>query len=131
MDLKSVCLKFAGENLVAEIHGKFFLPRLVVNGFGFPSSKVAFFSYIDGDDFTPINGTMPTSMLVRGSINMGFTDCELMCRSNCSCVAFASLQDDEIGCQLYFGNKNHLRNVMEKGVGIVYVRGKVPEDRVD
>ncbi|OMO80697.1 hypothetical protein COLO4_23976 [Corchorus olitorius] len=86
---------------------------------------------IDGDDFTRINGTTPTSMLVRGSITMGFTDCELMCRSNCFCVAFASLQDDEIGCQMYFGNKNHLWNVMEKGVAIVYVRGKVPEDRDD
>lgn len=46
----------------------------------------------NGDDFTKMNGTMLTSMFVNGSINMGFSDCEILWHSNCSYIAFASLQ---------------------------------------
>nr|XP_048331603.1 receptor-like serine/threonine-protein kinase SD1-8 [Ziziphus jujuba var. spinosa] len=80
----------------------------------------------DGDNFSEINGTMPTSLFLRGSINLGFSECEFMCRSNCSCSAFTSFQDDLNGCHLYFGRKNDIFKVVEKGSGIVYVRGDAP-----
>ncbi|KAI3468339.1 hypothetical protein Pfo_025002 [Paulownia fortunei] len=47
-----------------------------------------------------------------------FDGCELACRTNCSCIAFAS---GELGCQLYYGSKNNLVNSIDGG-GFFHVR---------
>ena len=54
---------------------------------------------------------------------MGPSDCEIMCRINCSCNAYASLREDGTGCQLYYGDKKDLHKIIGKGDGIIYVRG--------
>uniref|UniRef100_A0A5B6ZH42 non-specific serine/threonine protein kinase n=1 Tax=Davidia involucrata TaxID=16924 RepID=A0A5B6ZH42_DAVIN len=82
----------------------------------------------EGDTFSVISGSMPASMIVNGSNNMGFSDCEFICQSNCSCTAFASVQDDQTGCQLYYGNKNDLLSIIEKEGGVIYVRGDAPTE---
>ncbi|KAA8523038.1 hypothetical protein F0562_009461 [Nyssa sinensis] len=77
----------------------------------------------DNDKFSEIRGSMPNSVIVSASVRMGPSDCEVMCRSNCSCTAFASFRDDGTGCELYYGDKKDLLNVMGKGNGIIYIRG--------
>ncbi|KAA8525099.1 hypothetical protein F0562_007037 [Nyssa sinensis] len=86
---------------------------------------------IEGDTFSVINGSMLTSMTMNGSDRMGFSDCEFMCQSNCSCTAFASIQDDQTGCQLYYGNKNDLLSIIRKDGGVIYVRGDTPSEHVN
>ncbi|KAA8525383.1 hypothetical protein F0562_007199 [Nyssa sinensis] len=86
---------------------------------------------IEGDTFSVINGSMLTSMTMNGSYNMGFSDCEFMCQRNCSCTAFASVQDDQTGCQLYYGNKNDLLSIIRKDGGVIYVRGDTPSEHVN
>ena len=51
-------------------------------------------------NFSEIRGLMPNSMVVNWSIHTGLSDCELICSSNCSCTAYASLHDDGTGCEL-------------------------------
>ncbi|PON76948.1 Serine/threonine protein kinase [Trema orientale] len=79
----------------------------------------------NGDVFGQMNGTViPTWFYVSGSMNWGFSDCEFMCRSNCSCGGFASVEDDRLsGCQLFYGSKTDLMKIVQKGNGVVYVRG--------
>lgn len=76
----------------------------------------------NGSNFSGIEGTIPSS-IGAVSASMGFDECQIMCKSNCSCNAFAMLQDAPNGCQLYFSNKDDLLSSMEKGKGKLYVRG--------
>ncbi|KAA8523039.1 hypothetical protein F0562_009462 [Nyssa sinensis] len=82
----------------------------------------------DNDKFSEIRGSIPNSMIVSGSVRMGPSDCEIMCRSNCSCTAYASFRDDGTGCELYYGDKNDLLNFIGKGNGIIYIRGDAPSN---
>ncbi|KAL5547973.1 hypothetical protein UlMin_003204 [Ulmus minor] len=77
----------------------------------------------DGDKFSKIRGIIPNSMLVSRPAPMSLSDCEIRCRSNCSCVAYASFYDDGTGCELYYGSKNDLLNSIERGDRTFYVRG--------
>lgn len=84
-----------------------------------------------GDSFTVMKGaTMPTSLfLSSGSNHLGFSECEYMCRSNCSCSAFAAVQGNQSGdCQLYYGEKGDLLKIVQKGPGVVHVRGLAPKE---
>uniref|UniRef100_A0A2N9IAJ3 Receptor-like serine/threonine-protein kinase n=1 Tax=Fagus sylvatica TaxID=28930 RepID=A0A2N9IAJ3_FAGSY len=76
-----------------------------------------------GGDFSEIRGLMPNSMVVNWTVHIGPIDCELMCSSNCSCTAYASLRDDETGCEFYYGDKSDLLTMIERGNNTVYVRG--------
>ncbi|KAL2454071.1 G-type lectin S-receptor-like serine/threonine-protein kinase [Abeliophyllum distichum] len=69
----------------------------------------------NGDKFTTINGSMPTSMIVNSSIIVNFDDCKFTCQGNCSCTGFALLQDDQWTCQLYFGDKSGLLDNIRRG----------------
>ncbi|KAF8364847.1 hypothetical protein HHK36_033179 [Tetracentron sinense] len=80
----------------------------------------------NGDTFMEIKGSMPNSIVVNESVQMGPSDCEIMCRSNCSCTAFASFRNDGTGCQLYYGEKDGLFDITGKGDGDIYVRGDIP-----
>ncbi|XAR69366.1 Non-specific serine/threonine protein kinase [Bertholletia excelsa] len=78
----------------------------------------------EGDLFLATNGSIPALVAVNGSNSMSSSDCEFMCRSNCSCAAFASgIEGDQTWCQLYYGNKNNILGLLEKGGGAVYIRG--------
>ncbi|KAL5547972.1 hypothetical protein UlMin_003203 [Ulmus minor] len=77
----------------------------------------------NGDSFSNMRGMMPSSMVVSRPAPMSLGNCEIMCRSNCSCVAYVSLDDDGSGCELYYGNKNDLFNSIQEGDGTIYVRG--------
>ncbi|XP_059638021.1 G-type lectin S-receptor-like serine/threonine-protein kinase At1g67520 isoform X2 [Cornus florida] len=81
----------------------------------------------DNDKFSEIRGSMPNSMILSASVRMGPSDCEIMCRSNCSCTAYASLRDDGTGCELYYGDKKDLFDLIGKGNdNLIYVRGDSP-----
>ncbi|XP_024164867.1 receptor-like serine/threonine-protein kinase SD1-8 isoform X1 [Rosa chinensis] len=80
----------------------------------------------NGDSFSQVKGSLP-STFNSGSINMGTADCESWCRSNCSCTSFASPQNDQV-CQLYYGRTHDLLKIIEKGTGIIYIRGGAPSD---
>ncbi|PRQ26794.1 putative protein kinase RLK-Pelle-DLSV family [Rosa chinensis] len=75
----------------------------------------------DGDSFSQIEGSLPSTFNI-GAINTGPSGCETLCESNCSCTAFASLQNDQ-ECQLYYGSKQDLWKTIVKGPGIIYIRG--------
>ena len=70
---------------------------------------------------------MPNSMVMNWTIHTGLSDCELICSRNCSCTAYASLHDDGAGCELYYGDKSDLLNMIERGNNTVYVRDDAPE----
>ncbi|KAM5564544.1 hypothetical protein ABKV19_018899 [Rosa sericea] len=82
----------------------------------------------DGADFSQINGLLPSTSNTTGSLNMVITDCETFCKNNCSCTAFASVQNGQPGCQLYYGSKQDLLKNIEKGAGLIYIRGGAPSD---
>lgn len=76
----------------------------------------------DGEAFSEINGLLLSTM--TESISMNFTDCGTICRSNCSCTAFTSeIQDGQTRCLLYYGSRNDLLGIIEKGPGTIYIRG--------
>ncbi|CDP04784.1 unnamed protein product [Coffea canephora] len=76
----------------------------------------------DGDAFMPMNGTFPASM--TADLLVVSVECEFLCKRNCSCIGFATFQDDLAWCQLYYGSKNDILNLMLKERNdTVYVRG--------
>ncbi|XP_058203053.1 S-locus-specific glycoprotein S13-like [Rhododendron vialii] len=75
--------------------------------------------------FSAISGSLSTSSIANGSIVMGFSNCESICSSNCSCVAYTAPATDQSGCQMYFGNEDDLSNIIQKRGGLVYVRGDI------
>ncbi|KAM5564542.1 receptor-like serine/threonine-protein kinase SD1-8 [Rosa sericea] len=82
----------------------------------------------NGDSFFQMNGLLPSTFNSTGSVNMAITDCETFCKNNCSCTAFASVQNGQPGCQLYYGSKQELLKIIEKGEGLIYIRRGAPSD---
>lgn len=80
----------------------------------------------DEDKFLEIKGSLHNLTIITEYGNLGPYDCETICRNNCSCTAFASLEDNEIGCEFYYGDKKNLLNMTGKGNSTVYVRGGSP-----
>ena len=76
----------------------------------------------NGDEFSDIKGMLPNSMTPTFPVRMGLNDCELTCKSNCSCTAYASYQGDSHICMLYYGDKKNLQK-SRKGNHSIYVRG--------
>jgi hypothetical protein len=74
-----------------------------------------------GDSFSQVKGSLPSTFNI-GAVNLGTNDCETLCESNCSCTAFATLQNNKV-CQLYSGSKHDLLKTIVKGPGIIYIRG--------
>ncbi|PON62141.1 Serine/threonine protein kinase [Trema orientale] len=74
----------------------------------------------NGDNFSDIQGVLPSSAVVIRPAPMGLSDCEIICKSNCSCAAYAFSDDN--GCELYYGTKNDLLNLIERGNDTIYVR---------
>ncbi|KAM7519277.1 hypothetical protein LguiB_018239 [Lonicera macranthoides] len=76
--------------------------------------------------FSEMSGSMPDPIVVSGSIRLRPDDCEMICRANCSCIAYSSFRDDRTGCELYYGDRRDLRHIINKGKGFIYVRGHLP-----
>lgn len=74
-----------------------------------------------GNSFSDIRGLIPNSMAVTWEDCLGRSDCKLLCRSNCSCVAYSSLLDDGTGCELIYGNKHDLLNNKGRGNNTIHV----------
>ncbi|WCJ29691.1 G-type lectin S-receptor-like serine/threonine-protein kinase B120 [Euphorbia peplus] len=77
----------------------------------------------DGDAFAVVKGSKPSSMPTATSTRLSIGDCEILCRSNCSCAGFSSLENDGFGCELYYGNRKDLLSFTGKGNVTIYVRG--------
>lgn len=76
----------------------------------------------DGDKFSEITGLMPNYMRVNMTVRMGASDCELICKSDCSCTAYATFYGDNKICEIYYGNKSDLQ-IQRRGNHSIYVRG--------
>ena len=74
----------------------------------------------NGDKFSQIKGTIPNSMTVNFPARMGLSDCEITCKSNCSCTAYASY--DSKMCSLYYGYMKDLQT-LGSGNHSIYLRG--------
>ena len=74
----------------------------------------------DGDNFSQVKGIIPSSMVVIRPGPTGLSDCELGCKNNCSCAAYAFSDDNR--CELYYGNRNVLLNFIGSGNDTIYVR---------
>lgn len=79
----------------------------------------------DGDRFTKINALMPYSMRVNRSVRIGPVECELICKSNCSCTAYATFNGDNKICEFYYGDKRDLK-ISGSGKRSIYIRGDLP-----
>ncbi|XP_015868531.3 receptor-like serine/threonine-protein kinase SD1-8 [Ziziphus jujuba] len=77
----------------------------------------------DGDDFSYNRGLIPTSMLVSLPAITSPSECDLICRSNCSCVGYVSMNDNGTGCQIFYGEKADLLNSIGLGNDAIYMRG--------
>ncbi|KAF5482134.1 hypothetical protein F2P56_002725 [Juglans regia] len=77
----------------------------------------------NGETFSEIKGSMPDSAIVSDSVHLGLSDCEILCKDNCSCAAFASFRDDGTGCELYYGEKKVLLRFIGEGKRTIHVRG--------
>ncbi|KAL6215138.1 hypothetical protein ACLB2K_014569 [Fragaria x ananassa] len=79
-------------------------------------------SMCDNDGkFPEMNGLLPSNTS-NDSTYLWTADCETLCKNNCSCTAFTSLENGQLGCQLYFGSKQNLLMIVEKGAGVIYIR---------
>lgn len=80
-----------------------------------------------GDTFSEITGSLPNSVVVNDSVHLGLSDCEILCRGNCSCTAYASFRNDGTGCEFYYGDTNVLPQLNGEGKGTIYIRGETPK----
>ena len=77
----------------------------------------------EGDDFLEVTGLMPSLMVFRRATLIGLNGCELLCRSNCSCLAYAYSDGQRAGCELYYGSKQDLQHMIGKGNQAILLRG--------
>ncbi|KAI6681722.1 hypothetical protein NL676_035603 [Syzygium grande] len=78
-----------------------------------------------GNNFSRIEGSMPNPSTFNESDTLGISDCEIICRSNCSCTAFASYHDDGSGCQFYYGDVQFTVDETGQGNTTMFVRRNI------
>ncbi|XP_048133084.1 receptor-like serine/threonine-protein kinase SD1-6 [Rhodamnia argentea] len=81
----------------------------------------------DGNNFSRTEGLMPNPNVFNESDGLGISDCEIMCRSNCSCTAFTSYRDDSTGCQFYHRDIEFTIGETGQGNRPIFVRGNFTE----
>ncbi|XP_038698288.1 G-type lectin S-receptor-like serine/threonine-protein kinase At1g67520 isoform X2 [Tripterygium wilfordii] len=74
-----------------------------------------------GDGFFEHRGVKQISSIATVSATVGYGDCELICKNNCSCMAYSSV-DDGGSCEFYYGDMNDLVSKMNAGNSSIYVR---------
>ncbi|XP_038698290.1 receptor-like serine/threonine-protein kinase SD1-8 isoform X2 [Tripterygium wilfordii] len=79
-----------------------------------------------GDGFFEHRGVMQISSIARVSAIVGYGDCELICKNNCSCTAYSSV-DNGGSCEFYYGDMNDLLSKIRTGNSSIYVRENAPE----
>ncbi|EEF37890.1 conserved hypothetical protein [Ricinus communis] len=78
----------------------------------------------DGHTFAAIKGSMPISMIMsRSSNDLSLRDCEIMCSGNCFMHSICSSEDDGAGCELYYGERTDLLNIIGKGLTLSMFAG--------
>ncbi|XP_050363577.1 receptor-like serine/threonine-protein kinase SD1-8 isoform X2 [Argentina anserina] len=77
--------------------------------------------------FSVMNGLLPTNTS-DGSIDIWSDDCETLCKNNCSCTAYTSRHNGQPGCQVYYGSRQNLLKIVEKGVGDIFIRSGASSD---
>ncbi|KAK3436581.1 hypothetical protein EUGRSUZ_C01125 [Eucalyptus grandis] len=58
----------------------------------------------DGNNFRIKEGFVSKPNAFNELDCLGIIDCEIMCRSNCSCKAVGTYRDDGMGCQFFYGD---------------------------
>ncbi|XP_062022003.1 receptor-like serine/threonine-protein kinase SD1-8 isoform X2 [Rosa rugosa] len=87
-------------------------------------------SMCDDGKFSEMNGLLPSNTSTD-SIIVWTADCETLCKNNCSCTAYTSLHNGQPGCQLFYGSRQNLSKIIEKGAGVIYIRSDAStEDQV-
>ncbi|BBN69001.1 S-locus lectin protein kinase family protein [Prunus dulcis] len=82
----------------------------------------------DGGAFSEMNGSLPSTSAGSGG-SIGISECQTLCQVNCSCTAFASVQNESV-CQLYYGSKQNLLKIVE-GPGLIYIRDGAPSGKIN
>ncbi|PQQ02492.1 hypothetical protein Pyn_24663 [Prunus yedoensis var. nudiflora] len=80
----------------------------------------------DGANFSKLTGSLPSSSGVSVS-SIGISECQTLCKTNCSCAGFASLQNEST-CQLYYGSQQNLLKIIEQEAGLIYIRDRASSD---
>ncbi|KAF8031243.1 hypothetical protein BT93_D0447 [Corymbia citriodora subsp. variegata] len=80
-------------------------------------------SCVDGNNFSKIEGVMLNPTVFNESDRLGISDCEIMCRTNCSCTGFASYRDDGTGCMFYYVDISSILDHIGQGNATVFIRG--------
>ncbi|XP_048133081.1 receptor-like serine/threonine-protein kinase SD1-8 isoform X3 [Rhodamnia argentea] len=76
----------------------------------------------DGNNFSKIEGA-PNSNVFNESVRLGISDCDIMCRSNCSCTGFTSYRDDGTGCMFYYEDASSILDKIGEGNATIFIRG--------
>ncbi|XP_056162100.1 receptor-like serine/threonine-protein kinase SD1-8 isoform X2 [Syzygium oleosum] len=81
----------------------------------------------DGNNFSKIEGAMPNPTVFNESDRLGISDCEIMCRTNCSCTGFASYRDDGTGCVFYYVDISSIVDHIGQGNATIFIRRNATE----
>ncbi|KAI3410255.1 uncharacterized protein J3R85_018859 [Psidium guajava] len=76
----------------------------------------------DGNNFSKIDGA-PNPNVFNESNGLGISDCDIMCRSNCSCNGFSSYRDDGTGCVFYYEDTSSILDKIGQGNVTIFIRG--------
>ncbi|XP_039165297.1 LOW QUALITY PROTEIN: receptor-like serine/threonine-protein kinase SD1-8 [Eucalyptus grandis] len=77
----------------------------------------------NGNNFSKIEGAMLNPTAFNESDHLGISDCEIMCRTNCSCTGFASYRDDGTGCVFYYEDISSIVDHIGQGNATIFIRG--------
>ncbi|KAK3436650.1 hypothetical protein EUGRSUZ_L00286 [Eucalyptus grandis] len=77
----------------------------------------------NGNNFSKIEGAMLNPTVFNESDHLGISDCEMMCRTNCSCTGFASYRDDGTGCVFYYEDISSIVDHIGRGNATIFIRG--------
>ncbi|KAI6681724.1 hypothetical protein NL676_035605 [Syzygium grande] len=77
----------------------------------------------DGNSFSKIQGIMTNPTVFNDSDRLGISDCEIMCRTNCSCTGFASYRDNATGCTFYYEDTSSILYKIGQGNATMFIRG--------
>ncbi|KAF8031249.1 hypothetical protein BT93_D0448 [Corymbia citriodora subsp. variegata] len=85
----------------------------------------------NGNDFSKIEGVMLNPIVFNESDHLGISDCDVMCRTDCSCTGFASYRDDGTGCVFYYKDTSSILERIGQGNTTIFIRGNTTETKED
>ncbi|XP_030549967.2 G-type lectin S-receptor-like serine/threonine-protein kinase CES101 [Rhodamnia argentea] len=81
----------------------------------------------NANNFRLTEGSVPKPNAFNELDHLGISDCEIMCRRNCSCNAFGSYRDDGTGCQFFYGDLNFFADETGQRDAVMLVRWNINE----